>query len=211
MYPLYYSICNFFFCLHHDLTPSPFLTPTPALCNILFCLVYVISVDKEFIQAAVEGKILLREQMPKMMQEETKLFMTRCILEDLRKGGKAYKGAHTIAASLPFLKCRHGKGLREPGKCIWALIAHGNPDFLLVAAQNQEIRRMVRSHPGVPTLYINGSVPLLEPPSLDTKRQQKDLIKQHNTPSMPEKKALDNLKGPSKIEYKKKRVKGTNP
>jgi U3 small nucleolar RNA-associated protein 23 len=80
------------------------------------------SVDKEFLQAAVIGQILLREQIPKMLQEDTTMFITRCILEDLRKGGREYKGAHAIGSSLPFLKCRHGKGLREPGACIWSLI-----------------------------------------------------------------------------------------
>lgn len=179
--------------------------------NFKFRAPYRIVLDKELLQAAVIGKVLLRDQIPKLMQAETKIFITRCILEDLRKGGREYKGASQIGSSLPFLKCRHGKGFRESKICVWHLLAHGNPDFLMVGAQDVELRRMVRGLPGVPTLYINGSVPIMEPPSRDTKTQQSAVLKAHSSVSASEQKVLDVITPSNEPRFKKKKIKGPNP
>ena len=43
--------------------------------------------DSEFLQAALEGRIQLKEQMPKLLQEDTKIYVTRCVLHELKNKG----------------------------------------------------------------------------------------------------------------------------
>lgn len=54
---------------------------------------------------------MLKEQMPKMLQEErTTVYVTPCIDNWLRLKGPQYSGALFIASKLAHLKCRHDKG-----------------------------------------------------------------------------------------------------
>ena len=72
------------------------------------------AVDGEFLQSALAGQIMLKEQIPKMLQEErTTVFVTPCIDNWLRLKGSAYSGALHIAQSLAHLKCRHDKGFGQ--------------------------------------------------------------------------------------------------
>lgn len=73
-----------------------------------------VAVDGEFLQSALAGQIMLKEQIPKMLQEErTTVFVTPCIDNWLRLKGSAYSGALHIAQSLAHLKCRHDKGFGQ--------------------------------------------------------------------------------------------------
>jgi rRNA-processing protein FCF1 len=87
-----------------------------------------LAVDWEFVQAALEGKVLLREQMPKLMQEErTTTFVTPCIrkeLEALMKQNKFYLGAYQIITKRfeggheqKYLSCKH-EGVLSASDCI---------------------------------------------------------------------------------------------
>eukprot|EP01006_Ploeotia_vitrea_P035919 TRINITY_DN65949_c12_g1_i4.p1 TRINITY_DN65949_c12_g1~~TRINITY_DN65949_c12_g1_i4.p1 ORF type:complete len:311 (-),score=158.99 TRINITY_DN65949_c12_g1_i4:255-1187(-) len=135
-------------------------------------------VDGDFIQAALEGRIMLRDQLPKLLQEDTVPCVTRCVLHDLRKRGNMYRGATMIAEKSYMLRCEH-PGVLSPLKCIERLIQGGNPHGFLVGAQNIELRRTIRATPGVPLLFVRGSVPIVEAPSeaeekaaLDAKMQR---------------------------------------
>jgi len=80
-------------------------------------------VDAEYIQACLEGKIQIKEQLPKVLQhEQSTPYVTRCVLHTLEQKGKHYSGAAMIAKTLAFLKCRHKKGLFPDIDCIKHLI-----------------------------------------------------------------------------------------
>lgn len=72
---------------------------------------FKVALDGEFVQSALAGQIMLKEQLPKLLQEErTTVFVTPCIDNWLRLKGAAYSGALHIASKLDHLKCRHDKG-----------------------------------------------------------------------------------------------------
>lgn len=150
--------------------------------------------DWEFVQAALEGKVLLREQMPKLLQDErTTTFVTPCIrkeLEQLMKQNKFYLGAYQIITrrfegghEQKYLSCKHeGQlsatecikqhvGAGAPFRCcsrlqtsVWSS-GNGNPDKLCVGAQNYELRKWLRTQPGVP-MYACCLMPRCMPPQL---------------------------------------------
>ena len=83
--------------------------------------------DWEFVQAALEGKVLLREQIPRLMQDErTTTYVTPCIrkeVEALAKKDKFYLGALQIITKRfggheqKYLSCRH-EGQLSAVECI---------------------------------------------------------------------------------------------
>eukprot|EP00457_Paulinella_chromatophora_P011131 gb/GEZN01011257.1/.p1 GENE.gb/GEZN01011257.1/~~gb/GEZN01011257.1/.p1 ORF type:complete len:327 (-),score=77.77 gb/GEZN01011257.1/:158-1138(-) len=126
---------------------------------------YKVLMDGEFIQAALEGKIMLKEQIPKLVQDDHSApFVTKCVLQYLQAGGGFYSGAARIASTLGFLKCRHKKGVLSPKDCILLQVPEGNPDGLILAAQDLELREAIRRMPAVPLFFIRGSVPVMEAP-----------------------------------------------
>jgi rRNA-processing protein FCF1 len=75
---------------------------------------FKVALDGEFLQAALAGQIMLKEQLPKLLQEErTTVFVTPCVDNWLRLKGPVYSGALHIASKLDHLKCRHDKGFGE--------------------------------------------------------------------------------------------------
>eukprot|EP00808_Paulinella_micropora_P016040 g67280.t1 len=126
---------------------------------------FKVLLDGEFIQAALEGKILLKEQIPKLLQDDrSEPYVTKCILKYLEIGGGFYSGAAKIAKTLRFLSCRHEKGSKPPNECIELQVAGGNKDRLIIGSQDLELRSKLREAADVPFLFIRGNVPIMEPP-----------------------------------------------
>jgi len=176
---------------------------------------YKTVLDGEFIQAALDGQIMLKEQFPKIMQDEKSMpYVTKCIDEDLRKLGKKGAGALAISTSLPHLKCRHTGGFKPTNKCISLLIANNNPDHLCVGAQNEELRNYVHRKPGIPVLHIVGNTPVMEKPSKVSVTAATDKMIANTLPSKEEMKLIETIV-PKKPEQatpvKKKKRKEPNP
>ena len=176
---------------------------------------YKIILDFLFLQSCVEGKILLREQMPKLMQADVDLCTTRCIIEDLRKRGKVFSGAHKIAKSLTYLKCRHKKKYISADQCIYKLLNNDNNDRLICAVSDKEIRKSIQQIPGVPILSVHGNYIYMEAPNKADKIGQEQITINKSALNQNEKDLIDYLNADQnknkQIIYKRKRIKGPNP
>jgi U3 small nucleolar RNA-associated protein 23 len=163
---------------------------------------FKVCVDGEFLQAALTGQILLKEQIPKLLMEErTNVFVTPCVDNWLLKKGGTYSGALHIARSLQHLKCRHEKGFLRPFHCIRALVANGNPDRLLIGAQDESTRRLIRHVAGVPLLFIHGSTIVMESPTVTTKEAHaEDITAQAAVIAEEEKRRVAEAKKAEKAE-----------
>ena len=62
----------------------------------------------------------------------------------------------------------------RPFDCLRHLVANGNPDRLLIGAQDEPIRKLVRHLAGVPLLFIHGSTVIMESPTVTTKDAHAD-------------------------------------
>lgn len=129
---------------------------------------FKVLMDSDFIQAALEGRIQLKEQMPKLLQEECTSFVTKCVVHELNSRPKFFNGAQIIAKGLSYLRCKHS-GVVPPDECIRAFLEGNNSDKLLFAIQNVDLRAAIRMCPQAPLLFIRGNVPLMEPPSTGQK------------------------------------------
>ncbi len=107
-------------------------------------------VEGAFLQAALENQVKVREQVPQMLQTECRLYVTRCVLAELKAAGGFFSGAAQIASQFSIFTCSHGGGLLPGQQCMLAAVGASNSDHVIVAAQSFELREKVRKVPGVP-------------------------------------------------------------
>ncbi|XP_064400232.1 rRNA-processing protein UTP23 homolog [Halichondria panicea] len=173
---------------------------------------FQVIVDGTFSQAALVGKILIKEQLPKYLGGEVQLVTTRCVISELSSLGNKLSGAMHIARRFKLRKCTHS-GTLPAADCILALIGSDNPHHYLVASQDQDMRRKLRHLPGVPLMHIIRNTIVLEKPSDSTLDKAEDLTQSKMDSSSQ---VLDRLTPTSEqtkptVRQRKKITKGPNP
>lgn len=125
---------------------------------------YHVVVDGTFLTHALQNKIHVKEQLPKLMEARATPMITGCVLAELRALGERALGAAIIAKNYYRLKCKHNEPVAA-ADCIREQIAETNERRLIVATQDPELLQALRQVPGVPLLRLHGQVPQLEEPS----------------------------------------------
>jgi len=180
---------------------------------------YHVLVDGTFLTHALQQKIHVKEQLPKMLEGRTTPMVTGCVLAELRSLGERALGAAIIAKGYYRLKCGHDEDPISASKCILQQIGKSNERRLFVATQDGELRNQLREIPGVPILRLNGQVPQLEEPSASSRstagasEAKKLKPSDWEKPKLPELQARE-LKAKEASEAKpkkRKKRKGQNP
>mmetsp|Transcript_36627 Transcript_36627/g.85221 ORF Transcript_36627/g.85221 Transcript_36627/m.85221 type:complete len:297 (+) Transcript_36627:68-958(+) len=125
---------------------------------------YHVLVDGTFLTGALQHKIHVKEQLPKVLTGKATPMVTECVLAELRGLGERALGAAIIAKGYYRLKCGHEKAIGA-SDCIYQQIGEKNTRHLCVASQDIQLVRNLRQVPGVPLLRLAGQVPRLEEPS----------------------------------------------
>ncbi|CAK9036717.1 unnamed protein product [Durusdinium trenchii] len=178
---------------------------------------YHVLVDGTFLTHALQQRIYVKEQLPKMLEGRSTPMVTNCVLEELRALGERALGAAIIAKGYYRLKCGHETPI-VAAKCICQQIGQSNERRLLVATQDPELLATLRAVPGVPLIRLHGPVPQLEEPSkasrgaAEAKEKQKRTCANWERPKLPELKAKE-VKAKALAEKPKKlrKKKGVNP
>lgn len=168
---------------------------------------YKILLDGDYLQAALEGKIRIVEQLPKLLQQKATPMVTKCVVHDLQQKGKHYRGAAMIGSNLKHARCAH-EGIVEPHECLKLLTADGNKEQWFVGAQDVELRKFMRNTPGIPVLFIHGQVPIMEPPSASTQKQATEKREERTALTDSEKKVLKKIAPKPAATTTKKKKKG---
>jgi U3 small nucleolar RNA-associated protein 23 len=122
-------------------------------------------VDGNFCHAALENKIHIREQLPKLLGGSCKELVTPCVLEELKSLGETFRGALMIAKRFEVRSCRHQDHLRVAHECLASLVEqNNNPNHYIVATQDVQLRKRLRHCPAIPLLYVHYNVMIMEPP-----------------------------------------------
>ncbi|XP_028919805.1 rRNA-processing protein UTP23 homolog [Ornithorhynchus anatinus] len=178
---------------------------------------YRLLLDGTFCQAALRGRIQLREQLPRYLMDDTQLCTTRCVLKELESLGKELYGAKLIAQRFQVQSCSHFKNPVGGSECLLSMIEAGNPHHYFVATQDQSVSAKVKKQPGVPLLFIIQNTVVLDKPSPNSvafvkttasnqlvSAHQKQIIEQ-----LKEERGLGKDTEPKK--KKRKKVGGPNP
>ncbi|XP_037077782.1 rRNA-processing protein UTP23 homolog [Pollicipes pollicipes] len=138
--------------------------------NFGFNTPYSLIVDGTFCFAALSHKVNIREQIPKILEDNVKILTTPCIVTETEKMGPALYGAFTIVKQFAHHQCGHDVAVNG-AKCVRSMVKGGNKSKYAVATQDQALRAQLRTMPGVPILYLHNSAPTLEkPPEVSTER-----------------------------------------
>ncbi|XP_008836182.1 rRNA-processing protein UTP23 homolog [Nannospalax galili] len=178
---------------------------------------YQILLDGTFCQAALRGRIQLREQLPRYLMGETQLCTTRCVLKELETLGKDLYGAKLIAQKCQVRNCPHFKSAVSGSECLLSMVEEGNPHHYFVATQDQNLSVKVKKRPGIPLMFIIQNTIVLDKPSPKTitfvkSVESGQLVSVHEKQSIKQLKEEHGLgKNPDRRRRKKKKVSGPNP
>lgn len=179
---------------------------------------YQILLDGTFCQAALRGRIQLRDQLPRYLMGETQLCTTRCVLKELETLGKELYGAKLIAQKCQVRNCPHFKSAVSGSECLLSMVDDGNPHHYFVATQDQNLSVKVKKNPGIPLMFIIQNTIVLDKPSPRTVAFVK-AVEAGQLVSVHEKQSIKQLKEEQGLvrnpelrkRRKKKKVGGPNP
>uniref|UniRef100_A0ABZ3NNK7 UTP23, small subunit processome component n=1 Tax=Rattus norvegicus TaxID=10116 RepID=A0ABZ3NNK7_RAT len=158
---------------------------------------YQILLDGTFCQAALRGRIQLRDQLPRYLMGETQLCTTRCVLKELETLGKELYGAKLIAQKCQVRNCPHFKSAVSGSECLLSMVDDGNPHHYFVATQNT----IVLDKPSPRTVAFVKAVEAGQLVSVHEKQSIKELKEEQGLVRNPE----------LRKRRKKKKVGGPNP
>ncbi|KAK6202513.1 Fcf1-domain-containing protein [Scheffersomyces amazonensis] len=188
---------------------------------------YQAIVDHEFIIACEKATYNLNRGLKNTIQGEVKPMITQCCMQALYDN----KDQHIIDVAKTFerRRCNHREAI-NPSKCIDSIvdIKGENKHRYIVATQDKDLRKKFRNIPGIPLIFMDKSVMILEPLSRASAKKYEDMEagkltqglndyknagyinKQENNNNEPEKtsKKRKGPKAPNPLSMKKKK---TNP
>ncbi|GMG47702.1 unnamed protein product [Ambrosiozyma monospora] len=126
-------------------------------------------VDSESILHAEQTKFDLVKGVKRTIQVEPKFFITQCCINHLYESKN--QPAIEIAKTMEKRRCGH-KGTLSSHDCIKSITCvNGENKFrYLIVTQDENLRKSLRKVPGVPLIYMNRSVMIMEPFSFATLR-----------------------------------------
>ncbi|KAL2636138.1 hypothetical protein R1flu_007617 [Riccia fluitans] len=193
--------------------------------------------DGNFVHAALVARMgTLQESLTNFLGAATKSFVTRCVLQELRKLGDEFSGTFIAARRLNIAKCNHEPAVSAV-ECLEALIGKNNTEHFFVATQDADLRKKTRKVPGGSLIFIQNTGFIMEPPSpqqiayarlsetqrLHMAEQEQKIIEERARRKAEAAKAADDTLGASDLATleekpvtketirKRKRPKGPNP
>lgn len=149
--------------------------------------------DADFIQAAIDQKLFIADELPKVFQDMTKecmlhaitslphLFLTfqvvvtECTVQELRRKGEKASTAALAAKKFERKRCPHTANPIGSSDCLRQIIGEVNKYNYCIATQNLELREKLRQVPGVPLLYIKAHMVILEQMSAATRKKKAEV------------------------------------
>lgn len=122
-------------------------------------------VDDELVLTCDKASYDLVKGLNRTIQGETKPMITQCCMEALYTTKN--QRAIDMAKRFERRRCNHFKDPKPPVECIQSVVNIDgvNKHRYIVASQSMKLRRKLRGVPGVPLIFMNRSVMVMEPAS----------------------------------------------
>lgn len=127
-------------------------------------------VDDEIVLTCDKASFNLPKGLTRTIQAELKPMITQCCMQALYLTNN--QPAIDLAKSFERRRCNHFGNPKPPAECIESIvnIDGENKHRYVVATQNTKLRKTLRGVPGVPLIFMNRSVMVMEPASDATMR-----------------------------------------
>lgn len=177
-------------------------------------------VDSELVLNCEKASYDIVKGLNRTIQGETKPMITQCCMQALYDSKN--QSAIDIAKQFERRRCNHREAI-DPSLCVQSIvnIEGVNKHRYVVAAQNYELRVKLRKVPGVPLIFMNRAVMVMEPISEATSKYSEAFERKKLTAGLNDAKYTGIVPKESEVELKeavqqpapkkRKGPKGPNP
>lgn len=151
---------------------------------------FKIIIDGNFVACSLQKKFDMKDLLTKTIDENVHLIIPTCVVHEIKELDSKIPGLYEAISKYKFEECQHGGQILSPDVCIKSYIGKKNFKKYLVATQDSFLRSNLRKIPGVPLLFFEQNMILIDKPSqvsMEASERREDLKEQ---PKIFEKKQL---------------------
>jgi len=171
-----------------------------------FEIPFNILIDGNFVAISLQKKFEMKELLAKTLGENVHLIIPSCIVHEIRELDEKLPGLLNTVSKYKIEECQHGGQILSAEDCIKSYIGKKNAKKYFVATQDSFLRLHLRKIVGVPLLFFEQNMILIDKPSkasIDASNRREELKEE---PKKFEKKLLkdkkDEIKEFLKEEFK---------
>ena len=153
---------------------------------------YKIIIDGNFAAMALNKKFEMKSSLEKLLDDKVTLIIPSCIFKEVQSLENKIPGLLKLLSQYKIEKCQHN--LLSPTNCIRDYIGKKNSSKYFVATQDNFLRVQLRKIPGVPLIFFEQNMLLMDKPSrvsIEASERRENL---KEDPKKTEKKVLDEKK-----------------
>ena len=153
---------------------------------------FKIIIDGNFAAMALNKKFEMKTSLEKLLGEKVTLIIPSCIFKEVQSIESKIPGLLKLLSQYKIESCKHG--LLSPTNCIRDYIGNKNQFKYFVATQDNFLRIQLRKIPGVPLIFFEQNMLLMDKPSKISieSSERKENLKED--PQKKEKKLLNEKK-----------------
>ena len=153
---------------------------------------FKIIIDGNFAAMALNKKFEMKSSLEKLLGEKVNLIIPSCIFKEVQSIESKIPGLLKLLSQYKIEECKHG--LLSPTNCIRDYIGNKNQFKYFVATQDNFLRVQLRKIPGVPLIFFEQNMLLMDKPSkisIESSERRENL---KEDPQKKEKKLLNEKK-----------------
>lgn len=131
--------------------------------------------DGNFLATLINKKLEIKETLTKYLEENIHLIIPSCILHEIQSLGDKLQNVKDKVLMFKVTECQHGQIL-SPDQCIKTYIGKKNHKKYFVATQDSYLRKQLRLIPGVPLLFFDQNMILIDKPSYASMEAYKNVM-----------------------------------
>ena len=124
---------------------------------------FKIIIDGNFAAMALNKKFEMKSSLEKLLGEKVNLIIPSCIFKEVQSIESKIPGLLKLLSQYKIEECKHG--LLSPTNCIRDYIGNKNQFKYFVATQDNFLRIQLRKIPGVPLIFFEQNMLLMDKPS----------------------------------------------
>jgi len=124
-----------------------------------------ILIDGNFVAVSLQKKFEMKDLLSKTLGENVHLVIPSCVVHEIRELDEKLPGLLQAVSKYKIEECAHGGQILSPENCIKTYIGKKNAKKYFVATQDPFLRNNLRSIAGVPLLFFEQNMILIDKPS----------------------------------------------
>ena len=121
---------------------------------------FKVILDGNIIAVSLKKKFDLKSKLESLLDEKINIIITSCVFKEIQEIDKNIPGLLSLVSTYKIEKCSHN--LLNPINCIQNYIGKKNKNKYFVATQDKFLRSQLRKIPGVPLIFFDQNMLLIE-------------------------------------------------